>query len=59
MIKQGKNYDELFEDAITFAKVDPLPGFTVEVLKQISYINDPLKVRDTIKKRATEYFSVK
>jgi hypothetical protein len=52
---QKKDSDDLYEDAINFAKMEALSGFAVEVLTQIRHMDDPLKARDKIKERANDY----
>jgi hypothetical protein len=60
---ERKDSDDLYEDAINFAKIEALSGFAVEVLAQIRvevlaqirHMDDPLKARDKIKERAKDY----
>lgn len=53
---QDNDRQELLEDALTFGKVEALSGFSVEVLVEISYLKDPLEVRDTIRKKVKKFY---
>lgn len=53
---QDNDRQVLLEDALNFGKVEALSGFSVEVLVEISHLNDPLEIRDTIRKKAKGFY---